>query len=171
MKNRWYKILALSLVLALSLSALSSCLFTIGGTTSEEEIVDYMTEDEVKAMINGSMPSEVVIADVNNYDITIENSGGGNLAAAAKGDATAKDVIDRYVYELSLGLINLIRIFQPEVIVVGGGVARAGDALMIPLRERLHGHITGRRATRIEAATLGDDAGIVGAALLGMMEE
>ena len=97
-------------------------------------------------------------------------SGKTAFAAAAKGDATAKDVIDRYVYELSLGLINLIRIFQPEVIVVGGGVARAGDALMIPLRERLHGHITGRRATRIEAAMLGDDAGIVGAALLGMME-
>ena len=95
-------------------------------------------------------------------------SGKTAFAAAAKGDDIAKAVIDRYVYDLSLGLINLIRIFQPEVIVVGGGVARAGDALMIPLRERLRGYITGRRSTRIEVATLGDDAGIVGAALLGM---
>ena len=97
-------------------------------------------------------------------------SGKTAFAAAAKSDATAKDVIDRSVYELSLGLINLIRIFQPEVIVVGGGIARAGEALMIPLRKCLDGYITGRKATRIETAMLGDDAGIVGAALLGMME-
>ena len=95
-------------------------------------------------------------------------SGKTAFTAAARGDATAKAVIDRYVYDLSLGLINLIRIFQPEVIVVGGGVARAGDALMIPLREQLRGYISGKKATRIEAASLGDDAGIVGAALLGM---
>ena len=98
-------------------------------------------------------------------------SGKTAFAAAEQGDETARAVIDRYVYDLSLGLINLIRIFQPEVLVVGGGVARAGDALMVPLRERLDGYITGKKATRIEAARLGDDAGIVGAALLGMMEE
>ena len=80
-------------------------------------------------------------------------------------------MIDRYVSDLSLGLINLIRIFQPEVIVVGGGIARAGDALIAPLRKQLSGYISGKKATRIEAASLGDDAGIVGAALLGMMEE
>lgn len=98
-------------------------------------------------------------------------SGKTAFAAAAQGDATAKAVIDRYVSDLSLGLINLIRIFQPEVIVVGGGIARAGDALIAPLRKQLSGYISGKKATRIEAASLGDDAGIVGAALLGMMEE
>ena len=95
-------------------------------------------------------------------------SGKTAFAAAEKGDAAAKAVIDRYVYDLSLGVINLIRIFQPEVVVVGGGVARAGEALMAPLREKLHSYITGAKAPRVEAASLGDDAGIVGAALLGM---
>ena len=95
-------------------------------------------------------------------------SGKTAFAAAARGDAAAIAVIDRYVYYLSLGLINLIRIFQPEVLVVGGGVASAGEALMVPLREKLGGYIGGKNQTRIEAAMLGSDAGIVGAALLGM---
>lgn len=95
-------------------------------------------------------------------------SGKTAFAAAACGDAAAKAVIDRYVHYLSLGLINLIRIFQPEVLVVGGGVAYAGEALMAPLREKLDGYIGGKNNPRIEAAILGNDAGIVGAALLGM---
>ena len=98
-------------------------------------------------------------------------SGKTVFAAAEQGDATAREVLDRYVYYLSLGLINLIRIFQPEVLVVGGGIAQAGDALLSPLTERvgsIYGsYVTPEKRTKIKAASLGNDAGIVGAALLG----
>ena len=93
------------------------------------------------------------------------------FAAAEQGDETARKVLDRYVHYLSLGLINLIRIFQPEVLVVGGGVAQAGDILLTPLTERVGGiyrsYVTPEKRTKIKAASLGNDAGIVGAALLG----
>ena len=92
--------------------------------------------------------------------------------AAAMGDAAACGVLDAYVRHLAVGVINLIRIFQPQVLVIGGGVAMAGEALLVPLREQL-GHFcsaedVGEKKTVIRAAALGNDAGIIGAALLGM---
>lgn len=98
-------------------------------------------------------------------------SGKTAFAAAALGDESARAVIDRYLDYLTVGLINLIRIFQPQVIVVGGGVAQAGEALLAPLRQRLDGiygsYVAPDKRTKVEAARLGNDAGIVGAALLG----
>ena len=94
------------------------------------------------------------------------------FAAVEQGDATARCVLDEYVRHLALALINLIRIFQPQVLVVGGGVAQAGEALLAPLRERVSeiygSYVTENKRTAIKAAALGNDAGIVGAALLGM---
>ncbi len=91
--------------------------------------------------------------------------------AVAQGDTTARCVLDEYIRHLALGVINLIRIFQPQVIVIGGGVAQAGEALMAPLRTYIDGiygrYVTEKKRTQIRAAALGNDAGIVGAALLG----
>ncbi|MBI4236134.1 MAG: ROK family protein, partial [Chloroflexi bacterium] len=70
-------------------------------------------------------------------------------------------------YYLGVGLANLVNIFNPEVIVVGGGVAQAGDMLFEParrvMRERAFKLPTS--AVRVVPARLGADAGIVGAAL------
>ena len=91
--------------------------------------------------------------------------------AVAQGDETARCVLNEYVRHLTLGVINLIHIFQPQVLVIGGGVALAGEALFAPLREQLRGiygsYVTEEKRTQIKAAVLGNDAGIVGAALLG----
>lgn len=94
--------------------------------------------------------------------------------AVKQGDATARCVLNEYIRHLGLGVINLIRIFQPQVLVIGGGVAQAGEALLAPLREQVNGiygsYVTPEKRTKIKAAALGNDAGIVGAALLGKEE-
>jgi glucokinase len=69
---------------------------------------------------------------------------------------------------LGVGLASLVAILDPELIVVGGGVARAGDILLRPARESMTAALEGsawRRPTPVVAAALGEDAAIVGAGL------
>lgn len=92
--------------------------------------------------------------------------------AAKHGDATAQNVLDQYINYLSIGLRNIIKILQPETIVIGGGVSNAGDDLIIPLSETVlnttYGdYVSAHKKTRIVAAKYKNSAGIIGAALLG----
>ncbi len=94
--------------------------------------------------------------------------------AAQGGDAIAQGVIDQYVADLASGLVNLINIFQPEIIVLGGGVSAQKDNLLVPLREMMSKEIYGGPSmfkTKIEVAQLGNDAGIIGAAMLYKLTE
>ncbi len=89
--------------------------------------------------------------------------------AAHAGDGIALEVIDKYLEYLACGVANLINIFQPEILCVGGGISKQGDYIIKPLiekveRERYTKH--SKQQTKICAATLGNDAGIIGAALL-----
>ena len=72
--------------------------------------------------------------------------------------------------DLACGVANIVNIFFPEVIALSGGVANQGDALLVPLRERVRAMSYGSRYavrhTRIELCTLGYRAGVIGAALL-----
>ena len=89
---------------------------------------------------------------------------------AQKGDETAKAVIDNYVKYISEGLIDIINIFQPSVIAIGGGISRQGDNLLKPIKEYIKGKSYGASyitPCEITIAKLGNDAGIVGAAFLG----
>lgn len=93
------------------------------------------------------------------------------FSAAAMGDKTAQDVLERYVEMLSVGLANAIKIFQPQIIVIGGGISHAGDALLAPLNRAVMDStyrypIEEEKKTKLALATLGNDAGIIGAALL-----
>ncbi|MDD5931057.1 MAG: ROK family protein [Oscillospiraceae bacterium] len=108
------------------------------------------------------------------HKIAAENGGvEGRTAfqAAEAGDETAKAVCRTYVEYLAAGVTNLVNILQPEVLAVGGGVAAASDELLMnPLREIVNGECYPRHAgklPRIVRAELGNDAGIIGAALLG----
>lgn len=85
-----------------------------------------------------------------------------------RGDAASSRVLDTYLHGLSVGLINLINILQPEVICLGGGISNAEEALLLnPLRELVNqGVFDKKNPTRLERASLGNDAGVVGAALL-----
>lgn len=88
--------------------------------------------------------------------------------AAELGDEVALDIIDKYIKYLAIGMVNLVNIFQPEAIIIGGGVCAQGDKVIKPLtkilNERVYG---GDLKTKICVATLGNDAGLVGAAMLG----
>ena len=90
--------------------------------------------------------------------------------AAQAGDGTACALLGAYTTVLAEGVANLINIFQPAVLCIGGGVSRAGDVLLTPLRRKTARLIYSQNAarnTRIELARLDNDAGIIGAALLG----
>lgn len=90
--------------------------------------------------------------------------------AAARRDRAGLELLDSYTTALSEGLANLINILQPAYLCVGGGVSRAGEALLRPLREKTMDKIYSRnskRNTRIVLARLDNDAGLIGAALLG----
>lgn len=90
--------------------------------------------------------------------------------AMRAGDAVAKDVVDTYIYYVGCGLTNMINIFQPEVLCIGGGICKEGETLLAPLRgiiekERYSKYC--EKQTRLCVAELGNDAGVVGAAALG----
>ncbi|MBQ2897556.1 MAG: ROK family protein [Clostridia bacterium] len=99
-------------------------------------------------------------------------SGRTAFDAAKQGDETAQKVVDKYIKYLTCGVANLITIFQPEVLVIGGGVSNEGEYLLEPLRKAaLKEKYDGTDSPlfedgRIEKALLGNDAGIIGAALL-----
>ncbi|MBR2876848.1 MAG: ROK family protein [Clostridia bacterium] len=85
------------------------------------------------------------------------------------GDTTAKEVIDRYLYYVSIGISNIINALQPEIICVGGGISGQGEKILRPIRayvsqERYSVHSS--KQTIILPAKLGNDAGIIGSALL-----
>ena len=91
--------------------------------------------------------------------------------AARLGDLSAKKVLHRYLEGLSIGLINLVNILQPEIICLGGGISNAEDDLLLdPLRGLvLAGCFDKSKPPRLERASLGNDAGVVGAAMLYKM--
>ncbi len=99
-------------------------------------------------------------------------SGRTPFEAMRRGDAAARDVVDQYIEMLSEGLANVINIFMPEVLVIGGGVCNEGDALMLPLTERTYAKAgsflpEGVARPQIRVAQMGNDAGLVGAAMMG----
>ena len=91
--------------------------------------------------------------------------------AAEAGDETALAVCREYVDYLASGLASLINVLRPEAVAIGGGVAAAPERLLLePLREAVAKESFSRhggRVTKILPAELGNDAGIIGAAMLG----
>lgn len=89
--------------------------------------------------------------------------------AMRKGDKTASKVVEDYINYVSCGITNVVNIFQPEILCVGGGISNEGDTLIVPIRkfvevERYSKNVPSQ--TVIRAAELGNDAGIIGAASL-----
>jgi len=95
--------------------------------------------------------------------------------AAQDGDPFARDVLAEIGRLLGIGFASIVNIFDPEIIVVGGGAAAGnGELLLAPARESMTAHILGtawRRPVRVVTAELGNDAGIVGAAVLARETE
>ena len=90
---------------------------------------------------------------------------------AKEGDAFALDLVDYEADYIALGIGNLLNVLDPEIVVVGGGVSLAGDILFDKVKERLKKYAfpSTTENLKIVAASLGNDAGILGAAYLGIM--
>ena len=86
-----------------------------------------------------------------------------------QGDETAKEVVERYLNYLAEGIANIVNVFRPQAVLIGGGISAEGEALTLPLQEKVDSKILGRgryAPVAIRAASLGNDAGLVGAAML-----
>ncbi len=91
--------------------------------------------------------------------------------AAKEGDQAAIALFERTGYWLGVGIASLITIFDPDVVVVGGGLAATGDLLLAPARASMERYVFGRAhrdLPPVAPARLGGDAGLVGAATLAL---
>jgi glucokinase len=87
------------------------------------------------------------------------------LELAAAGDVDAETIWQSALDALALGLSHTVALLAPEAIIIGGGLAQAGDALFVPLRERLNDILTFHRRPQLIPASIGQNAGLIGAAL------
>ena len=100
--------------------------------------------------------------DINNAD------GRTAFNAMYAGDEAGKQVVDKYIYFVAVGVANIINTFQPEIVCIGGGISNEGENLLNPIREYIEKERYtkyAKKQTKICKAVLGNDAGIIGAAL------
>lgn len=98
---------------------------------------------------------------------------GGSVARLAReGHPGAIEAVQQLGEWLGVGLVNITSIFEPEMIVVGGGVGEMGEMLLQPARSYLarYGLLPGRDRVRVVSAKLGNTAGLVGGALVAWQE-
>lgn len=112
-------------------------------------------------------PESELAKAVEEYGI----SGKVVFDCAQNGDKTSIAVVKRYIKYVGVGLVNFANIFFPEVIIIGGGVSNQGDNLIKPLQRYVSRNVYGAAYSpkiKVVAATLKNDAGIIGAAALCM---
>ena len=132
----------------------SDAFFSRNGSSVTNAMIDH-PESEMWKIVEG---------DINQVN------GRTAFDAMRRGDAVAKAVCDKYIEYIACGAANVINIFQPEVLVFGGGISKEGETLLAPMRPLVQEYDYARfggKQTKIVAAKLGRDAGIIGAAFLG----
>lgn len=110
---------------------------------------------------------QAVGGDINLVD------GKTAFRAEREGDSIARKVVDQYISYLACGLTNIINIFQPEVLCLGGGIAGEGSRVLDPVRKIVQAEEYARASSnhcRIVNAELGTQAGVIGAALLPLYQ-
>ncbi|MFC2050152.1 ROK family protein [Chloroflexota bacterium] len=130
----------------------------------------------LEALASGWAVARAAIARINNgekssivelVDGRLENITAEMVAVAARwGDRLAADIVSEAAKYLGIGLANLVNIFNPELIVIGGGLSKMGDMLLKPARKVLKERAFQLPAdtVRVVRARLGSNAGIIGAA-------
>ena len=122
------------------------------------------------------MTREAMLADKSSVMWQMNDEEGKVSARTAfnamrAGDKAGKEVVDKYIRYLACGITNTINIFQPDILCIGGGVCNEGDPLLLPLKEIVAKEVytkNSKKNTEIVIAKLGNDAGIIGAAFLGL---
>jgi len=114
------------------------------------------TTEEHRHEIKGISPDEKI-------------SGRTVFDLARKGDKDAERVRDMWIEEVAIGIVDMVNIFQPDSIIIGGAISKEGDTLLLPIIDYVNKNaFCSERLTkpRIEISRIGGDAGIIGAALL-----
>lgn len=121
-----------------------------------------IANDARKRIRNGEKSSLVNIVGGELNKITSEMVG----KAAQSGDKLSKDVIAKAAYYLGVGLVNIVNAFDPEMVIIGGGISALGDMLIGPGRHMVAAQVFSKsaRKTPIVIGKLGNEAGIYGAA-------
>ncbi len=135
------------------------CLETlVSGTAVAKEAIRRINQGERSSL------TEIVEGKIEN--ITAEEVS----LAAQGGDSLALELISKAATYLGVGMVNLVNIFNPEMAIIGGGMAKMGDLLLNPVRQvvRERAFSLSARAVRIVPAQLGDDAGVLGAAIFAL---
>ncbi len=125
-----------------------------------------MTKEKMKEAMDSSM-WQYCGGDIDKADTRCA------FTEMKKGDRAACEVTDKYISYLACGVTNMINIFQPEVLCIGGGLSGEGQWLIDRVAELVNGEQYARGMdikTEIKTATLGNDAGIIGAAALWIEE-
>ena len=110
-----------------------------------------------------SKVTEIVKGDLKRLDAKAVGQ------AAAAGDRLAIQALAYAGRIIGLGIVSILHLFNPDVVVIGGGVAKTGDLLFAPMREAVQRHVLDEAYTanlRIEPSALGDDVALLGAAAL-----
>lgn len=94
-------------------------------------------------------------------------SGRTAFNAAKAGDPAAQEVVDNYIRYVADGIMSIINTFQPDLLVIGGGISKEGDYLLAPIKKFVaeNTYCKDISQTKLAIATLYNDAGIIGAAL------
>ena len=129
------------------------------------------------ALINATKRAMEENKDSAMWEIagSVENVDGKTaFDAMRKNDATGKAVVEEYLNYLGCGLVNVVNTFQPEMLLIGGGICKEGEYLTKPLEEYIAREsycINPEKSTKLGIAKLGNDAGIVGAANLYRLKQ
>ncbi len=94
-------------------------------------------------------------------------NGRTSFDAAKAGDPIAQKVVDQYIAYIADGVVSMVNIFEPEILVIGGGISAEGEYLMAPIRKHVteFAYSKGLPQTDLRIASLANDAGIIGAAM------
>ncbi len=108
--------------------------------------------------------TSALVRKAQKIDPSLEN---GRLifSRAAEGDETVLKLLDWWTDEIAAGIIGFVHVFNPQIVLIGGGVSTQEELLIAPVRKKVLDHIMLAfvDGLKIERATLGNDAGLVGA--------
>ena len=122
--------------------------------------------DAIGRLHLGDKSSLLDVVQGNIDNVTAEMVG----AAAHNGDPLALDVLSRAAYYLGISMVNVVNIFNPEMVVLGGGMAELGDLIISPGRRMVQERAfsVSSQSVRIVTAQLGNEAGVYGAAAFAL---
>jgi len=134
-----------------------------------EQYASVTALSRITAEMIDDYPESIIHKMIHNDKSRI--SGITAFNAMRSNDACGKAIVEKYVEYIAIGVVNIINTFQPDMVILGGGISKEGDNIILPLREYAKKHAYAGDSedlphTKIVTTKMGNDAGIIGAALL-----